>query len=203
MAAFIFFLQNSLPACLQDVDRHFNVCQRNNVKGWIPAIKWFSLYGKCGNKCVYAQYIHIYFKHIFKQKFVCLLLELEKCRINSKRGRNRARRSQSLADSWASPAHGAQCHTFIAQLRSHLADRLLNNLNFSPKSCYILMQQLECVCTPSTACANILPFFLYYFYYALSHFKTSLYRLHITHYLNIKVSVCTDLGPNPLCTYAL
>lgn len=66
MAAFIFFLQNSLPACLHDVDRHFSVCQRNNVKGWILAIKWFPLYGKCGNKCVHAQYIHT---HIFLTYF--------------------------------------------------------------------------------------------------------------------------------------
>lgn len=163
----------------------------------------FSLWQVWKQMCVCTVYTHIYFKHIFKQKIVCLLLKLQKCRTNSKRGRNRAQRSQSLTDSWASPAHGAQCHAFIPQLRSHLADQLLNNLDFSPKSCYILMQQLECVCTPSTAHANVLPFLLYYFYYALSHFKTSLYRLHITHYLNIKVSVCTDLGPNPLCTYAL
>lgn len=74
MAAFIFFLQNSLPACLHDVDRHFSVCQRNNVKGWILAIKWFPLYGKCGNKCVHARYTHThtYIFNIFPNKKKCL-----------------------------------------------------------------------------------------------------------------------------------
>ena len=72
MAAFIFFLQNSLPACLHDVDRHFSVCQRNNVKGWILAIKWFPLYGKCGNKCVHAQYIRTRIFYIYFQTKNCL-----------------------------------------------------------------------------------------------------------------------------------
>lgn len=94
MAAFIFFLQNSLPACLHDVDRHFSVCQRNNVKGWILAIKWFPLYGKCGNKCVHARYTHT---HIFltyfqtkKKMFVCSYnyRNVSPSRTNSKRGRN-------------------------------------------------------------------------------------------------------------------
>lgn len=60
----------------------------------------------------------------------------------------------------------------------------------------------ECLCTLNTLCDNILPFLLYHFYYALSHIKTSLYWLHITH-LRIRINVYTDLGPNPLRTYAL
>lgn len=142
---------------------------------------------------MHSTYTHTYILNIFPNKnlFVCHYecRNASPSRTNSKRGRDSDLRG---VRAWLTP------DWFQFMVYSVIQEQLVKPHQFNPQMVLNSAATTEeCVCRRNTSTADTLFFLLHHFYYALSHFKTSLYWLHITCYLHIKVNVSIDLGPNP------